>query len=331
MRYLIFRLGAFGDVVITTPIIRHLHAQGHEIVYVANERGVKVLENNPRIKLLIEQKTDSIANHLLADHIQWLKKKHKCDEVIDFSESIEVSLSQHPRGPNYKLPKYERYARYNINFYEYAFKHAGLTPSDSETYIPELYFTESEISKCRSYLKDGHNILLGLSGSGNNKTWPYSQDLCNELVSRHPNIHIITVGDYKCKLLEPEKSPQVTPLSGEISMRESMCLTSLVDLVISPDTGLLHASGCYKTPKIGLLGHNTRECITKHFMNDYSIEADSKKAECSPCFFLVYDMKLQCPLNPITQGSVCMSDGITLDMVLTKFEELYAKSEKGSR
>ena len=45
-----------------------------------------------------------------------------------------------------------------------------------------------------------------------------------------------------------------------------MILTKLVDLVISPDTGVLHASGAFDTPKIGLLGHTTIENITKKVM-----------------------------------------------------------------
>ena len=82
MRILVFRLGAFGDVIITTPVIRELHRLGHEIVYVANERGVQVLKNNPHIKTLIEQKTDSVANHLLSDHIEWLRKKNKNEREV---------------------------------------------------------------------------------------------------------------------------------------------------------------------------------------------------------------------------------------------------------
>jgi ADP-heptose:LPS heptosyltransferase len=56
-----------------------------------------------------------------------------------------------------------------------------------------------------------------------------------------------------------------------------MALTKFVDLVISPDTGVLHASGCYDTPKIGLLGHTTIENITKYFKNDYSIYIADRK------------------------------------------------------
>ncbi len=342
MRILIFRAGAYGDTIIITPVIRFLHNQGHEIYALVSKRGMEVLKNNPNITELIEHDETTPVDKL-AECLEAKQKEYDCHKVIDFSESIEVALSQHPRSPNYKLPKQERFARFNRNFYEYAFEHAkikgdvinvpkidyetgraySLEVSDL-TYHPELFFEEKEVEEAESYLQPGKfNILIGMSGSGSNKAWPYIEPFCLKLVEDYPNIHLITVGDYKCKLIEPEVKGRITNLSGVVSMRVAMALTGAVDLVIAPDTGIIHAAGCYSTPKICLLGHNTIECITKHFENDYSIEADSELAPCSPCLFLIYDMKLQCPLNPETKSSVCMADGITKSMVHSKFKEIY--------
>lgn len=349
MRILIFRLGAFGDVLVTTPVIRYLASQGHELIYVANERGVQVLKNNPHIKLLIEQKTDEVKTENLPEHIDYLKRKHRCERVIDFSESIEVALSQHPRSPNYKLPKAERIARFNRNFYEYAFEHMAnhVYPEIDEAWMerraehiyggpqpnsffrPELFFDKSEIDEAKKYLKDGYfNILIGMSGSGTNKTWPHTEELCTRIANEIPEAHMITVGDYRSTLIEPVIPDRITNISGKIPMRISMALTSLCDLVISPDTGLLHAAGCYKTPKIGILGHNTIECITKHFENDYSVESDPSKAECSPCLFLIYNKNLQCPtVERFGGASLCMAEGIPTNTVFDKVKSVYLSSK----
>lgn len=326
MKILIWRTGAYGDVLITAPLVRHLHSQGHQIFYVGGERGEEVLKNNPHIhKLLPHDKT--VKNELLGEHMEWLKRKYHCDRIIDLNESIECALSQHPRSANYKLPKKERIAKFNRNFYEYCFEHANEPWDASTNFKPELFFDDSELQTARNYLKPmSYNVLVGLSGSGTNKAYPWMMDLCNNIGKTHPNVHIITVGDLKCQILEDIETPDltnVTKLSGNIPMRISMALTSMVDLVISPDTGLIHASGCYDTPKICLLGHNTIECITKHFTNDYSIEADQKLAPCAPCLYMVYNMKLQCPLSVSTNSSICMSDGIPLQKVYDRFLEAY--------
>ena len=319
MRILIFRTAAFGDCLIITPVIRHLHSQGHELFVVTSKRGMEVFQNNPHISKLIQHKEDT-PHEKLDENMTWLKKKYNCEKVLDFNESIEVALSQHPRSPNYKLPKRERMARFNRNFYEYAFEHAKLDWTGVDL-KPELFFEKHEIDKAKSYLKEGKkNILLGISGSGNNKCWPWGQDFTYELLKRVPNCHILTVGDEKCRLIEPE-GENITNLCGKIPMRQAMALTKVVDLVIAPDTGIIHSAGCFSTPKICLLGHNTVECITKHFENDYSIEADKKLATCAPCFFLIYNMKLQCPLAE-NGGAYCMENGLTLEAVLKHTENV---------
>lgn len=331
MKLLINRLGAFGDVLILTPVLRYLSSQGHELVVNANERGVQVLKNNPHVKVLLEQKTDTVPVEQLPKHLSYLQTKHKCDKVLDFSESVEVALSLHPRSPEYKFTKPEKLARFNRNFYEYAFEHCGEkipTNADGSLFgllAPELYFDDLEINTAKKHLKpDYFNILMGMSGSGSNKAWPYSTELAERICNEIPEAHIITVGDERCQMIEPVILGRITNLSGKIPMRISMALTGLVDCVISPDTGLLHASGCYQTPKIGILGHTTKENITKHFLNDYSVEADAKKAECSPCFFLVYNMKLQCPLDENTGAALCMGKGISVDAVFNKVKEVYS-------
>ena len=322
MKILIWRTGAYGDCLITTPLIRHLYEQHHQVFYVAGKRGEEVLKNNPHVTKLIPH-DESVKNENLGEHIAWLGRKYHCERIIDLNESIECALSQHPRSPNYKLPKQERIARFNRNFYEYCFEHAK-EPWDGVSLKPELFFDDSEIAVARKYLKEGqYNVLVGLAGSGNNKCYPWIMDFCNETSKRLPDVHFITVGDVKCQLLEDSMDGNITKLSGNINMRTSMALTGLVDLVIAPDTGIIHAAGCYDTPKICLLGHNTKECITKHFVNDYSIEADRKLATCAPCLYMIYDMKMQCPLSPITNSSVCMADGIPLETIYKRFTEVY--------
>lgn len=339
MKILIFRSGAFGDCVLISPVIRYLHRQGHELFVVTSKRGMEVFKNNPHISRLILHK-EEISIDKLAENIENLRKQFKCEKVIDFSESIEVALSQHPRSPNYKLPKKERIARFNRNFYEYSFEHAGIPVSGSssdrkEFFRPGLFFDKNELYDVRdegrktaaSFIKpECFNILVGMSGSGTNKAWPYTEDFCLKLCADYPDVHIITVGDEKCRLIEPELEGRITNLSGKIPMRMSMELTGLVDLVIAPDTGIIHAAGCYDTPKICILGHNTIEGITKHFVNDYSIESDEKLAPCSPCLFLVYDKNMQCPTVEECGGAVlCMAKGLPMATVYSKFQEVYER------
>ena len=321
MRIYIVRLGAFGDQLVITPAIRKLKSQGHHLIVEYSDRGEAVLRHNPHIDEHIFYKADSVQMQHLNQYWEDQKIKLKADRMINFTETIEHALAVHPRSPRYNYPKWERKQLCNRNYYEYAFEHVKLTWDTSEDLRPEIFLTDEETTKAKGLIrKDVFNVLVCFTGSGKHKAYPYIENVIGELLLRK-DIHVITTGDLRCKLME-EDHPRMTCLSGEVDIRISMALTGLVDLVLSPDTGILHASGCYETPKIGLLGHTTIENITKHFTNDLSLEANPLEAECAPCFRLIYNMKLQCPQHIQTGGAVCMAS-IDPNKVMEKINIVY--------
>ena len=320
MKILIIRQGAYGDMLVITPVIRYLKQQGHEIHVLTSDRGLVVLKNNPHIDQIhfIEAK-DRSDEELHEEWNEW-EKKLGADRTINFTESIEVNLSLHPRSPRYNWTKEERRAACNKNFYEEMFKWANEECSELS---PEVFYEESEIEEAKKYIRPGKfNVLVCLSGSGKNKAYPWMPAVMGDCLQKLEDIHFITVGDELCQLLEIE-GKDVTNLAGKIPIRLSMALTGLVDLVVSPDTGLLHASGQYDTPKIGILGHTTIENITKHFKNDYSIEADERSCECAPCFRLIYEVSIQCPQDPVSKAAWCMSHGQSPERLFNRIKEVY--------
>jgi len=304
-RAIVARLGALGDSIIITPVIQRLKDLGYYIILNTGNRGKKVFQDDPRIDEFVIYDENKV-NPKIEQDWEKLKKDTPHDIFINFSESIEVNLALHPNSPMYIYPKKERVKKCNRNYYEVTnewskIEGCGLRPS--------LVFNDKQHKICKNKIKPGRfNLLWCLSGSGNNKVYPWTDYVIGDLIKNYPDIHIITTGDEKCQILEdfnktfPEHN--VTQLAGKMGIKESMLLTSYVDLVVAPDTGMLHASGCFDTPKIGLLGHTTKENITKHFINDYSIEAD---CECSPCFRLIYDFEVQCPLDVKTGAAWCMA------------------------
>ena len=167
-------------------------------------------------------------------------------------------------------------------------------------------------------------IVWGLSGSALHKAYPYTDYVMAELLRDHPDIVFITTGDELCQALE-HKDKRVVNRSGIWSMREAALACKYADLVVAPDTGLLHAAGCYVTPKIGLVGSNTLNNLTKHFVNDFSLQADEHLAPCSPCFRLIYKASTQCPVDRLSLIPVCMSKGIRPDLVKEKIETVKSK------
>lgn len=339
MRILICRLGAWGDSIITTPLVRYFKQEGHEVYYLGSEQAQAILENNPNIDKFILHVRDSIASNKLEEYFEATAKANECDKVIDLCESIEVNLCLSPSQPAYNYPKYERMAICNKNYYAETFRIAANKLGFGETWEykmpnlnPEMFFTEQEekfiMDDIRTPYMAKKKILWGLSGSSRQKTYPPAQML--EVIKAFPEYIHITVGDEVCRLLEwpftkVKGFDNVIPRAGKYTMRESLLASKYVDLVIAPDTGLLHGSGCFDTPKIGLLTNTTIENITKHFKNDYSLE--SKGVACSPCFHLVYKSDAQAQLDSDDMTPLCISMGMGANRLIKRIKEvLDAKS-----
>jgi len=318
---LVIRYGAIGDMLIITPAIKRLKEMGYYVILNTNKRGREVFENNPNIDEFIDH-DESMAINDLPEHWDKLKADIKPDKFINFSESLECNTVAHPIQPQYNYTKRERFELFNVNYYDATEAWAGLEGCQK---LPELYFTPFETQEARGHLKEGKiNILWQLSGSGRQKVYPWADYVIGEILKNHENVHIITTGDEKCQLLESITDENITNLSGKIPVRIALCLTQFVDLVVSPDTGVLHAAGCYSTPKVGLLGHTTRTNITKHFINDYSIEAE---CACAPCMRLIYDHSIQCPRDLISGAAWCQAYGIPPEKLYKRISEVVEKSK----
>ena len=343
MKLLIVRLGAWGDMLIISPLIRFLHEQGHEIYLHTSEMGMNIMQHNPRIKKLLPYVSNSVPDHKLKAHWQKLAEENGCEKIINLCESIERALSFHPIDPMYSWPKEDRRLRGNKNFYEYTFEHAGygkphhdLVAYDHDFFIPEMHFTTKEEQEMASYFKQFRKpgeekfvILWGLSGSGLNKSWPYVDFVIADVLRAHQDVVFITLGDDLCQALETGEDARVIRKSGRWTVRQSSLACKYADLVVAPDTGLLHASGCFDTPKIGLIGSNTRENITKHFKNDFSVEANSDMVPCAPCFRLIYQASMQCPIEEQSYLPKCMALGIDPKIVLERIENAIERAAKG--
>jgi len=327
---LVVRLGAYGDCVIIAPVLKQLHDDGYHVILNTSKRGLEVFKHSSYVDEFIEHIDDSLPLEDISAHWEKIKKEANPDKFSNFSESLECNVALHPMNPMYIYPKGERYERCNRNYYDVTNEWADITVTDKQPY---LEFTDEEIEEAKKYIKPGKfNIVWALSGSGKNKVYPWVDYVMGEVLTKHSNVHFITIGDVKCQLLETAQDENITTLSGNVSMRISMCLTQLADLVISPDTGILHAAGGKSnipssskntTATIGLLGHTTKENITKYFPNDYSIEAE---CACAPCFRLIYDYTVQCSVDFVTKAAWCQSVGLTPERVYEQIARVLTRS-----
>jgi len=319
---LVIRPGAYGDVLIVSPVFHALKDLGYRTYAYVGKRGEQILRHNPYVDEVIIYEKEGTENPKIADDFKNVENEVNPDWCKNFSESVEVNLALHPRSPAYIYPKNERRKRCDKNYYDEAERWAGIDLHRHGKILPEMYFTDEELNESKQYLKDGINIVWCLSGSGSNKAYPWIDYVMGEVLTKYEDVNFITIGDERCQMIESLKDERITNLSGNLSFRVTAALTRSASLVVSPDTGALHVAGCTQVPKIGILGHSTINNITKYFANDYTLEADSNLCQCSPCFYLIYDHKVQCPVDPLSGAAWCMSHGQQSERLFNQIEKV---------
>ena len=62
-RVFLIRLGAYGDILGITPLVKYLKEEKKwEVYFHTSERGMELIENNPYIDKIIPYKSDSVTN-----------------------------------------------------------------------------------------------------------------------------------------------------------------------------------------------------------------------------------------------------------------------------
>ena len=314
---MVVRLGAFGDLVMITPVIRQLKKDGYFVIVSCHRNNV-VTTCNPHVDAYIYQKPNEIPFHQLGEF--WELLSEGIDKFINLSGSIEQELLVVEGSLEFSLPKEDRHKMCNKNYLDHTMEKAGY---DIKGVNPELYFSKAEhkwASTIFKKLKGKFVVLWSLSGSSLHKVWPYTEQTACEFLDMYPDTHIITVGDALCKIIEWEH-PRTWSWSDNITIRKAMLLTQYADLVIGTETGVLNAASCYDTPKIVMLSHSSEENLTKHWSNAYPVYGN---VSCYPCHQLHYTTT-SCKLNSATKTPLCMTM-IRPEQVLIRMEEIYKKA-----
>lgn len=306
-RILIIKLGASGDVLRTTPILKPLRERyiPCHITWLVDKDSLDVLEGNPFIDRVLVSNTEAVVRLMVEDFdvIINLDKAHKAcamAELVKGKERYGFGLSQY--GNIYPLNKGCNYAfnlglsddlkfRQNRQTYlEMLFESIDMGYKKEE-YVFNLL--EEDLSWAREYmrsqgLREG-DLIIGLNTGGGglfaNKGWYEGgfQALA-ELCVKELDSRVIILGGPK-----------------EVERNERLCRTSNVplintgnhnplgrfagiikycDLVVSGDTLGMHIAIAVKTPVVALFFSTCPQEI-EFYGRGKSVQAN---VDCAPCY-----------------------------------------------
>lgn len=268
MKILIIKLGALGDVLLSTPIIREIqkHHQNDCITILTTPTYESFFKNFPDLPI------KSFARKGLREflkNIAWLRKQ-KFDRVYDLQSNDRTSIicalsnipsrvGNHPRFPYNSHPEKKYKGECNsFDRLNLIIKSAGLKEALPKPFFPVSSSTIKKVKSCLNdkKLKPNEFVILhaGSSLAHKNKRWPHFLALAKKIIAIS-NLKTVWVGADEDKELNAKLA-----LKCGLDMTNCFNIPELVELgrhacfAVTNDSAPMHILSHSNIPVFGIFG-----------------------------------------------------------------------------
>jgi heptosyltransferase-2 len=303
VKFLVVRFSSIGDIVLTTPVVRHLKKQVEdaEIHYLTKKAYAPLLKANPYIDHIHSFDGD------IRSCIEKLREE-KIDYIID--------LHHNARSARIKFGlKRMDFTVHKLNWLKWLYvsfkidrlpdKHivdryletidAFISERDEQGL--DYFIPEDEELKLSTLPPEYRKGYIGLSIGAQHSTKMLPPDKLVELCSylKHPVILLggpadKAAGEYIVNAL-PDKD--IFNACGAYSIHQSASLVSKSEVLISHDTGLMHIAAAFQKKIISVWGNTVPRFGMFPYRSDSgSIQFEVDGLSCRPCSKIGYK---KCP------------------------------------
>jgi ADP-heptose:LPS heptosyltransferase len=266
MKVLFIRFSSFGDIVLTTPVVRCVKQQlGAEVHFLVKEKYAAALESNPYIDrvITIANDIDEVRSELQAMQYDWIADLHHNLR----SWRLRMSL----RRPGAEFPKLN-FAKWMLTNFK-----VNLLP---DIHIVERYFqtvadldvqndgkgldffiaSKDEVDLSPFGHLNSRQFVAAAIGAGlptKNLEWEQWKSLL-EMIP----LPIVLLGgqeDAERGQRLAQAIPGVINLAGTLTLAQSASVIRQSAVLISPDTGLMHIGAALNKPVVSIWGNTVPE------------------------------------------------------------------------
>lgn len=263
--------GTIGDTVVYSPLIKNLHAAGYKVDILLTKSSSVVLKHSPFIRNIYEADDTSTEvylksfNHTVPEITIQQLKNNQYDLVIDpslFDTPVHRMRLLHDINPKSVLAFnkknfFNHYSK-SLNFFERDREHVTQSASlISEFLIKKpvtndaysLHIPDAILDDTRSFLstfkKNNKKIIINVfTGS---KERNFSQEQLAEIIAgindKYHNVNVILL-DHRKEIDIP--LPENVVINPFNTLHHVMALIHESDLIITPDTSIVHISAAWK-------------------------------------------------------------------------------------
>lgn len=290
--------GGYGDQILTWPVAKYLAKRGYD-VHVLTDPGNNVcwwgfdwVKTVQTIPILWE--TVKMFDHFV-----------HCEAVVNMDEHQDQG---HP---------------VDMMFEKIGYDSRQIAPEDK---VVRPVFTPSEMGTLNQLLNKGKRIGIYQLSSANPVRCLSPDDsvfMILKIAEAFPDTHWLCLHDefvpavFKDTLIAEAKKRDITNAEPFTSpnLRELWALTEYVNIVVSPDSMMVHISGAFGTPCVGLWGPMSPQSRVKYYKNHHPIW---HKDYCphAPCFVYSNTFPKYCPPRPAQRNACDVLAGISTQEVI---------------
>lgn len=330
----VVRYGGFGDMLVAASVLPALKDEGYHITFYTHTKGREVLEHDPHIDAFVVDK-DMVFG---ADDQLWkfwdrIRTSGKYDRVINLKDSFEDALlSSQGRANHHFWPHAARrnlYGHWSYLEMTHIIADVGFPPR------PKFYPSEAEakaaLAMRRKIGEDRFIVVVGLAGSAIHKRLPHLAGGLTMFLADNPDATVVLTGDEHCKALEADfpEHPQIVRTSGLWGVRGSLSFAQVADLVVAPETGILHAVGTESVPKVVFLSHSSATNLAKNWANTLCVAPED--TPCHPCHQLHHGQEFGlCSKHPEIDKAARCAGNISPQMIYDAVAHWYRAKEEAA-
>jgi heptosyltransferase-2 len=318
-RILIIKLGAIGDVLRTTPLLRLLkekYSQSH-ITWVVDDIGQPLLKNNPYIDRILTPNVHTLARLIVesfdlvlcldkVDFATGLAMSVKAREKLGFSMTENGTLSVFNPEAEYALllglSDDEKFHRNQNTYQQIIFEALGEKYSREEYVLP---IGEAEAAKADEFrtLYNLTSPVIGINtGAGNvfaGKAWRKENiaAFC-DMAYEEFGVPLLLLGGPQetlrnQQILEMVKYPLIDT-GTDNSLPHFSPLVNLCDVVVTGDTTCMHIAIAHQKRTVVLFGSTCPQEIDLYGRGEKVVAP----VTCAPCYLK------NCPINEICMDEI---------------------------
>lgn len=280
---LLVRNDGIGDMVITTPFIRTLAQHGYEVSVMSQKSALSIIQNNPYVKQTYAW-DDKMTGVELAQFEQHIRDQH-FDLAIDMRYPIYFK-----RSPHKTIQSYYFGAQYTIGWNKSAFTYidlsihhytrrghyitlikkflAALNIADPVDLRYEFFPSVEAQQNANNFVnqlrqsKPGAPIIILNPYSGHHRrdmSFEQIKTLVSQLRLNYPDCQIVAIG-IKDRIEQLISRLQCNHISyyNSATIMDVVPLIEASDLIISPDTSIVHLVAAFQKPLVALYASGRR-------------------------------------------------------------------------